>query len=99
MTTLTVPAPADAQATIAQCISGLPFGPVPDERREQIMKNCLGPVVLLIEAVQLAGAAGAHEEEVLIQFIRRLYAQSESARREKYFVNLMNVLSTNRPAL
>ena len=96
MTTLTVPNPAEAQAAIADYLTVLPLGPASDARREQIIKNCLGPIVLLIEAVQLAGAAGPEEEAVLIQFIRALYAQSEHVKREFYFANLMAKLSAHR---
>jgi hypothetical protein len=96
MTTLTVPNPAEAQATITSYLTTLPLGPVSDARKEQITNNCLGPIVLLIEAVHLAGAAGPEEEAVLIQFIRALYAQSELARREFYFSNLMAKLSEYR---
>ena len=33
----------------------------------------------------------------MLQFIRRLYAQAEMARRETYFANLMQRLSAHRP--
>ncbi|MDB5815713.1 MAG: hypothetical protein JWN23_2830 [Rhodocyclales bacterium] len=96
MTTLTVPDPADAQARISYYLAALPLGVVSDARRAQIMNNCLGPIVLLIEAVQLAGAAGPDEEMVLIQFIRALYAQAETVKRDKYFNDLMEKLSAHR---
>jgi hypothetical protein len=96
MKILTVPNPAEAQATISDYLTTLPLGPVSDARREQIINNCLGPIVLLIEAVKLAGAAGPDEEAVFIQFIRALYAQSECIKREFYFNNLIAKLSAHR---
>lgn len=97
MPILTLPNPAEAQEAIMDYLTVLPLGPVSDARREQITKNCVGPIVLLIEAVQLVGAAGPEEETVLIQFIRALYAQSEHVKREFYFANLMAKLSAHRP--
>ena len=96
MTTLHVPTPANATAMISDCVDALPLGPVSDERRQQIINNCHGPIVLLIEAVELAGAAGPDEEAVLIQCIRSLFAQAEIARRESYLANLLGKLSAQR---
>ena len=96
MTTLTVPNPAEAQGAITDYLTMLPLGPVSDARRKQIIKNCLGPVVLLIEAVEVAVAAGPDEEAVLMQFICALYAQSEQVKREKYFSGLMTKLCDHR---
>lgn len=98
MSTLTVPNPADAKATITGYLTSLPLGPVSEARLEQIANNCLGPIVLVIEAIHLAGAAGPEEEAVLIQFIRGLYAQSEQVKRECYFSNLMAKLNAYRDA-
>lgn len=98
MTTSTVPNPVEAQAAITDYLTVPPLGPVSDARRERIIKNCLGPIVLLIEAVRLAGAAGPEEEAVLIQFIRALYMQSEHVKQEFYFANLLAKLSAHRPS-
>ena len=92
MSTLTVPNAVEAKATISGVIGTLPLGPLTDERREQIANNCVGPLVLLIEAIHLAEAAGPEEEAVLIQFIRALSAQSDLVRRECYFSNLLSKL-------
>lgn len=99
MTILTVPSPVEALAKIAQHMAALPFDAMTDDRRAKIVGNCLGPVVLLIEAVKLAAAAGQDEEAVLMQFIRALYAQSEAAKREKYFSGLMERLRAHRDQL
>lgn len=96
MTTLHLPSPANAASMIRDCVASLPLGPVSDDRREQIINNCFGPIVLLIEAVELAGAAGPDEEAVLIQCIRNLFAQAEIARRETYLANLLGKLSAQR---
>jgi hypothetical protein len=96
MTTLTVPSPVEALARIAQHMEALPLDAMTEARRAQIVSNCLGPVVLLIEAVELVTAAGPNEEAVLMQFIRALYAQSEAAKREKYFSGLMERLLAHR---
>ena len=96
MTTLHLPSPANAAAMIRNCLEALPLGPVSDDRREQIVNNCFGPIVLLIEAVELAGAAGPDEEAVMIQCIRNLFAQAEIARRESYLANLLGKLSAQR---
>lgn len=96
MSTLIVPSPADAQAAIMDHLNTLHLGPVTDARRKQIINNCLGPIVLLIEAVQLASAAGPEEEAVFIDFIRTLHAQSELVRREYYFSNLLAKLTEMR---
>jgi hypothetical protein len=96
MRTLTVPNPVDAITAITEHLTMLPHGRVNATRREQIIKNSLRPVALLIEAVKLAGAAGAEEEAVLIQFIRTLYAQSEQVKREYNFASLTAKLSARR---
>lgn len=97
MTTLTVPKLADAKAKISDYLAGLPLGLVSELRRAEILENCVVPIVLLIEAVQMAGAAGLEEEEVMIRFIRALYVQSETAKRERYFSGLMKRLGAQRP--
>jgi hypothetical protein len=96
MTTLHVPSPADATTLVCDCIDVLPLGPVTEERRQQLIKNCHGPFVLLIEAVLLAGTAGPDEEAVLIQGIRQLFAQAEYAKRQSYLSNLLVKLSAQR---
>jgi hypothetical protein len=75
----------------------LPLGPVPEARREAIASNCVKSIELLIEAVHLAVTAGPDEEAVLIQCIRRLYAQAEEARRAEYFAHLLEGLNSCRP--
>lgn len=95
MTTLHVPDPANATSLICDCVDTLPLGLVTDERRQQLISNCHGPFVLLIEAVLLAGAAGPDEEAVLIQGIRRLFAQADMAKREVYLSNLLAKLAAH----
>lgn len=94
---LTVPQPADALAKIAEVINKLPLGDLSETRRAEIMRGAFEPVVLLIEAVQLAAAAGPDEEQVLISFIRSIYAQAELAKREQYFSHLIEGLNSLRP--
>ena len=96
MTTLHVPNPADANALVCDCIDVLPFDPVTDERRAQLIRSCHGPFVLLIEAVLSAAAAGPDEKAILIQGIRRLFAQAEIAKRQSYLSNLLGKLSAQR---
>lgn len=96
MTTLHVPDSADANALVDDCIDVFPFGPMTDERRAQLIRNCHGPFVLLIEAVLFAAAVGPDEEAVLIQGIRRLFAQAEIAKRQSYLSNLLGKLSAQR---
>jgi len=45
-----------------------------DARRRQIVRNVFSPVVLLIEALQLAAAAGPTEKAVLMQVIGSIHA-------------------------
>jgi 3-hydroxyisobutyrate dehydrogenase-like beta-hydroxyacid dehydrogenase len=97
MHTLTVPNAAEVQSTIRECLATLPMGAMEESKRAKIANNCIGPMVLLVEALHLAGTAGPDEEAVMLQFIRRLYAQTEMARRKTYFANLMQRLSAHRP--
>lgn len=98
MTTLHIPGAAHVQEVICDCLKTLPTGAISEARRDEIVSNCLAPMVLLLEAVHLAGAAGPDEEAVLIQCIRRLYAQAEDARRTGHFANLMQRLTDYRNA-
>ncbi len=89
---LPVPQPIDALAAIATHMAALPLGVLTEDRRCQIVRNVFGPVVLLIEAIQLAAAAGPDEEAVLMQFIGSLHAQSELMKRDQHFQNLLEKL-------
>lgn len=75
MSRLILPPAADAKDTIADYLAACQLNPSSDWQREQIIANCIRPVTLLIEAVELASAAGSIEEEVLIHFINALHAQ------------------------
>lgn len=89
---LPVPQPVDALAAIATHMAPLPLGVLTEDRRCQIVRNVFGPVVLLIEAVQLAAAAGPDEEAVLMQFIGSLRAQTELMKRDQNFQILLEKL-------
>lgn len=94
--TLPMPSAAHVQEVISDCLKTLPLDAIPEARRDEIVSNCIGPVVLLLSAVQLAGSAGPDEEAVLMQCVRRLYAQAEHARRTDHFANLMQKLAVYR---
>lgn len=96
MTTLHVPPLAQVEQMIGECMGVLPSGTVTPARRDEVIAACAAPVMLLIEAVRLAGAAGPDCEAVLISCIRRLYAQAEEARRVDHFGNLMTKLNQHR---
>lgn len=96
MTTLHVPPLAQVEQMIGECLKALPFGSMTETRRTEIIAACAGPVMLLIEAVRLAGATGPDTEAVLILCIRRLNAQAEEARRVDLFANLMTKLNQHR---
>lgn len=91
---LPVPQPIDALAAIATHMAALPFGALTEDRRCQIVRNVFGPMVLLIEAIQLAAAAGSDEEAVLMHFIGSLHAQSELMKRDLHFQNLLERLQS-----
>lgn len=94
ISTLPVPQPVDALAAIATHMAALSLGMLTEDRRSQIVRNVFGPVVLLIEAVQLAAAAGPDEEAVLMQFIGSLHAQSELMKRDQHFQKLLEKLQS-----
>lgn len=96
MTTLHVPPLAQVEKLIGECMNVLPCETVTPARREEVIASCAAPVMLLIEAVRLAGAVGPDCEAVLICCIRRLYAQAEEARRVDHFANLMTKLKHHR---
>lgn len=96
MTTLHVPPLAQVEQMIGECMSALPSGTVTAARSDEVIAACTAPVMLLIEAVRLAGAAGPDCEAVLICCIRRLYAQAEEARRVDHFTNLITKLNQYR---
>lgn len=91
---LPVRQPIDALAAIATHMAALPLGVLTEDRRCQIVHNVFGPVVLLIEAIQLAAAAGPDEEAVLMQFIGSLHAQSELMKRDLHFQKLLAKLQS-----
>ena len=68
MHTLTVPNAADVHSTILECLATLPMGAIEESRRAKIAANCIGPMVLLVEALHLAGAAGPDEEGGTAEF-------------------------------
>ena len=96
MTTLHVPPLAQVEQMIGECLKTLPCGLMTEARREEIIATCVGPVMLLIEAVRLAGATDPDTEAVLILLISRLNAQAEEARRVALFDNLITKLNQHR---
>jgi hypothetical protein len=96
MSTLHLPPLAQVEQMIRECLTTLPQGAVVAANREEVIASCVGPVMLLIEAVHLAGTANPVTEAVLIQCIRRLNAQAEEARRVDRFSNLLTKLSNHR---
>lgn len=95
MTILHVPTCDSASAYISSCLHTLHIEPA-IERREEIVANCTRPIVLLIEAVELAGAAGPEEEAVVLQFIRSIYAQAEHEKLRSGFQGLVSKLNERR---
>ncbi len=87
-----IPQPADALAVIDTNMRVLPLDMLDEGRRRQIVRNVFSPVVLLIEALQLAAAAGPTEKAILMQFIGSLYAQSQLAKRDERFQGLLEKL-------
>lgn len=78
-------------------MAALPLGVLTEDRRCQIVRNVFGPVVLLIEAVQLAAAAaGPDEEAVLMQFIGSLHAEAELMKRDQNFQILLEKIAKVR---
>src|SRR5688572_4530356 len=96
MTILILPDLTDAKDAIADCLAILPTKPLTPASRQQIIDNCVMPITLLIQAVEMAGTAGPIEEEVFIQFIRALYSQVETHARQKYFNDLLHKLTACR---
>lgn len=96
MTTLHVPPLAQVEQMIGECLKILPCISMTEARREEIIAACTGPVMLLIEAVRLAGATGPDIEAVLILLISRLNSQAEEARRAAHFDNLLSKLNQHR---
>jgi hypothetical protein len=96
MTILILPDLADAKDMIADYLATLPTKPLTPASRQQIIDNCVIPITLLIQAVEMVGAAGPVEEEVFIQFIRALYSQVETRTRQKYFDDLLHKLTACR---
>lgn len=91
-----LPQPADALAVIAANMSVLPLGMLDEGRRRQIVRNVFSPVVLLIEALQLAAAAGPTEKAILMQFIGSIHAQSQLSKRDERFQGLLEKLQAWR---
>lgn len=96
MTTLHVPPLANVEQMIAECIDALPCGTILEAGREEVVNACAGPMMLLIEAVRLAGDHGPDTEAILIMCIRKLYAQAETARRVDHFAALVAKLNQHR---
>lgn len=91
------PLPADALAVIATSMSALPAIDMLDEnRRREIVRNAFGPVVLMIEALQLATAAGPTERAILLQFISSIHAKSQLSKRDQRFQGLIEKLQAFR---
>jgi hypothetical protein len=94
--TSTLPQPADAFAVISANMGVLPLEILDDARRRQIVRNVFSPVVLLIEALQLAAAAGPTEKAVLMQVIGSIHAQSQLSKRDERFQSLLEKLQAHR---
>jgi hypothetical protein len=95
--TFALPQPGDALAVISQSMDVLPALDMLDEsRRRQIVRNVFSPVVLLIEALQLAAAAGPTEKAILMQFIGSIYTQSQLSQRDERFQGLLEKLKACR---
>lgn len=95
--TSALPQPADALAVIATNMGVLPGLDMLDEsRRREIVRNVFSPVVLLIEALQLAKAAGPTENAILMQFIGSIHVQSQLSKRDQRFQGLLEKLQAYR---
>lgn len=95
--TSALPQPADAMAVIATNMSVLPALDLLDERRRrEIVRNVLSPVIRVIEALQLATAAGPTEKAVLMQVIGAIHAQAQLSRRDERFQGLLEKLQASR---
>jgi hypothetical protein len=86
---LFIPQRADALTTIAAHMSALPLGVLTEERRAEIVRNLLYPMLLQIEALQLVADAGPDEEAVLMRFIGSVHAQSELSKRDEHLQRLL----------
>jgi hypothetical protein len=98
MGTLILPDQKDAKDTIADYLDALHLDSLEKARRDQIISNCVTPVTLLIQAVELATAAGREEEAILLHFIHSLNAQAETSNRLKHFSELLVKLNHIGPA-
>ncbi|WP_426197183.1 hypothetical protein [Massilia sp. DWR3-1-1] len=96
MAAFTLPDPQDANETIADCLTALQINELTEQHREQVMKNCVKTIALLLEAGKLATAAGPAVESVFVHFIHDLNAQVEFQTREKRFADLLQKLSASR---
>lgn len=91
-----LPQPADALAVIATNMSVLPLDLLDEARRRQIVRNVMSPVVLVIQALQLAAAAGPTEKAIMMQFIGSIHAQSQLSKRDERFQGLLEKLQMCR---
>lgn len=73
--TFVLPDQIDVRDTISDYLAALPGIALSTARIEQVTNNCVKPIALLIEAGELACAAGPDEIDVFAHFIRSLYAQ------------------------
>lgn len=88
-----LPDQSEAQATIADYVAAVPSHQVPEAHREKVIANCVKPVLLLIEAGELAAAAGPEEVAVFVHFVRVLCTHVDLRERERHFSDLVHKLA------
>lgn len=96
ISSLGIPEPADTLTVIATHLSALPLV-MTETKRAEVVRNLFQPMLLIIEALQLATKAGPNEEAVVMRFIGAMHAQSELSKRNEHFLNLLDKLRMHRP--
>ncbi|AMO97974.1 hypothetical protein CAter282_0012 [Collimonas arenae] len=77
MPLFTLPAPHDVADIIADQLDFLRVPSLAPDVREQVIDNCIIPVVLAMHACEMVCAAGELEQRVFAAFIGTLAAQAD----------------------
>ena len=92
-----IPTPVEARAIIALEMERMPFGAISEERRDEIARGALGPVLFVIEALQIAAESGPDVDAVVRHYIGSLHAETELEKREQHFHDLITRLQARTP--
>jgi hypothetical protein len=93
------PSATSAKSDLVKYLESVGSSGLDAQGRVDVERNVLGPLILLVESIQLARATGPIEEELFFHFVRDLSAQWDHTRRAKGIERLISGLQRLHPDL